>query len=69
MAAAALLPSPVPVVLAVRRRVLDRRLHELDCGPRGRLSLLVTELPEDGDPAQVRRAGRGGQGAGGRVGP
>ncbi|KAM6398598.1 protein mono-ADP-ribosyltransferase PARP14 [Pluvialis apricaria] len=42
----------------VRRRVLDRRLHELECGPGGRLSLLVTELPADGDPAQaVGRAG------------
>ncbi|XP_037254015.1 protein mono-ADP-ribosyltransferase PARP14-like isoform X2 [Falco rusticolus] len=36
----------------VRRRVLDRRVHELDWGPRGRLSLLVTELPAGGGPAQ-----------------
>ncbi|XP_050755660.1 protein mono-ADP-ribosyltransferase PARP14-like [Gymnogyps californianus] len=42
----------------VRQRVLDRRVHELDWGPRGRLSLLVTELPADGDPAQeLGRAG------------
>ncbi|XP_074001585.1 protein mono-ADP-ribosyltransferase PARP14-like [Numenius arquata] len=36
----------------VRQRVLERRVHELDWGPRGRLSLLVTEVPADGDPAQ-----------------
>ncbi|CAN0224213.1 unnamed protein product [Bubo scandiacus] len=42
----------------VRQRVLDRRVHELDWGPRRRLSLLVTELPADGDPAQeVGQAG------------
>ncbi|XP_076199138.1 protein mono-ADP-ribosyltransferase PARP14-like isoform X3 [Aptenodytes patagonicus] len=42
----------------VRQRVLDRRVHELDWGPRGRLSLLVTELPADGNPVQeVGRAG------------
>ncbi|KAM9629685.1 protein mono-ADP-ribosyltransferase PARP14-like isoform 2-T2 [Morphnus guianensis] len=42
----------------VRQRVLDRRVHELDWVPRGRLSLLVTEPPADGDPAQeVGRAG------------
>ncbi|XP_075367609.1 protein mono-ADP-ribosyltransferase PARP14-like isoform X1 [Mycteria americana] len=42
----------------VRQRVLDRRVHELDWGPRGRLSLLVTELPAEGDPAQeVGQAG------------
>ncbi|XP_042639664.1 protein mono-ADP-ribosyltransferase PARP14 [Tyto alba] len=42
----------------VRQRVLDRPVHELDWGPRGRLSLLVTELPADGDAAQ--EAGRAG---------
>ncbi|XP_074450148.1 protein mono-ADP-ribosyltransferase PARP14-like isoform X2 [Larus michahellis] len=36
----------------VRRRVLERRVHEVDCGPGGRLSLLVTEVPADGDPPQ-----------------
>ncbi|XP_054685116.1 protein mono-ADP-ribosyltransferase PARP14-like isoform X2 [Grus americana] len=42
----------------VRQRVLARRVHELDWGPRGRLSLLVTELSADGDAAQeVGRAG------------
>ncbi|XP_075613237.1 protein mono-ADP-ribosyltransferase PARP14 isoform X2 [Balearica regulorum gibbericeps] len=42
----------------VRQRVLDRRVHELDWGPRGRLSLLVTELSAGGDAAQeVGRAG------------
>uniref|UniRef100_A0A8B9GKG8 Poly [ADP-ribose] polymerase n=1 Tax=Amazona collaria TaxID=241587 RepID=A0A8B9GKG8_9PSIT len=39
----------------VRQRVLDRRVHELEWEPRGLLSLLVTELPTDGCPAQVRR--------------
>uniref|UniRef100_A0A8C3JQ27 Poly [ADP-ribose] polymerase n=1 Tax=Calidris pygmaea TaxID=425635 RepID=A0A8C3JQ27_9CHAR len=43
----------------VRQRVLERRVHELDWGPRGRLSLLVTEVPADGDPTQVRREGKG----------
>ncbi|KAM9380258.1 protein mono-ADP-ribosyltransferase PARP14 [Phaethornis superciliosus] len=42
----------------VRQRVLDRRIHELEWEPRGRLSLLVTELPADGHPAQeLGRAG------------
>ncbi|XP_059676359.1 protein mono-ADP-ribosyltransferase PARP14 [Gavia stellata] len=36
----------------VRQRVLQRRVHEFDWGPKGRLSLLVTELPADGDAAQ-----------------
>ncbi|XP_054237374.1 protein mono-ADP-ribosyltransferase PARP14-like [Indicator indicator] len=36
----------------VRQRVLEQRVHELDWGPRKRLSLLVTELPADGDPTQ-----------------
>ncbi|KAM9010019.1 protein mono-ADP-ribosyltransferase PARP14 [Ara ararauna] len=36
----------------VRQRVLDRRVHELEWEPRGQLSLLVTELPADGCPAQ-----------------
>ncbi|XP_064307225.1 protein mono-ADP-ribosyltransferase PARP14 isoform X1 [Phalacrocorax carbo] len=47
----------------VRQRVLDRRVHELDWGPRGRLSLLVTAPPADGGPAQ--EAG----GAGGAAAP
>ncbi|XP_074766638.1 protein mono-ADP-ribosyltransferase PARP14-like [Athene noctua] len=42
----------------VRQRVLDRRVHELDWGPRRRLSLLVAEMPADGGPAQeVGQAG------------
>lgn len=50
--------------------MLDRRVHELDWVPRGRLSLLVTEPPADDDPAQVRREERGGAGrAVGRAGP
>lgn len=61
-------PSPVTVVLAVRQRVLDRRVHELDWGPTGRLPLLVTELPADGDPAQVRRAAPASGRVGGREG-
>ncbi|XP_015724138.1 protein mono-ADP-ribosyltransferase PARP14 isoform X2 [Coturnix japonica] len=32
----------------VMRRVLDRPAHELEWGPRGKLSLLVTALPQDG---------------------
>ncbi|KAK2532667.1 protein mono-ADP-ribosyltransferase PARP14 isoform X1 [Columba livia] len=36
----------------VRQRVLDRRVHELEWGQRGRLALLVTELPADGHAAQ-----------------
>ncbi|XP_064370733.1 protein mono-ADP-ribosyltransferase PARP14 isoform X2 [Dromaius novaehollandiae] len=36
----------------VRQRVLDRETHELDWGPRGKLVLLVTEVPAGGDPAQ-----------------
>ncbi|XP_038038196.2 protein mono-ADP-ribosyltransferase PARP14 isoform X1 [Anas platyrhynchos] len=36
----------------VRQRVLDRPGHELDLGARGRLSLLVTEPPVDGDLLQ-----------------
>uniref|UniRef100_A0A8C9FPA6 Uncharacterized protein n=1 Tax=Pavo cristatus TaxID=9049 RepID=A0A8C9FPA6_PAVCR len=32
----------------VMRRVLDRPAHELEWGPRGKLSLLVTALPEGG---------------------
>ncbi|XP_054029467.1 protein mono-ADP-ribosyltransferase PARP14 [Dryobates pubescens] len=36
----------------VRQRVLEQRVHELEWGPRKRLSLVVTELPVDGDPAQ-----------------
>ncbi|XP_053925815.1 protein mono-ADP-ribosyltransferase PARP14 isoform X2 [Cuculus canorus] len=35
----------------VRQRVLDRRIHELEWGPQGRLSLLVTEPPTDEDAA------------------
>ncbi|XP_069717592.1 protein mono-ADP-ribosyltransferase PARP14 isoform X2 [Phaenicophaeus curvirostris] len=48
-------PGSVLVCFAqpeVRQRVLDRRLHELEWGPRGRLSLLVTEPPDDEDAAQ-----------------
>ena len=33
----------------VSRRVLDRPAHELEWGPRGKLSLLVTALPEEED--------------------
>lgn len=36
--------------------MLRRPVHELEWGPGGRLSLQVTALPADGDPAQVRRA-------------
>ncbi|OPJ79795.1 poly [ADP-ribose] polymerase 14 [Patagioenas fasciata monilis] len=36
----------------VRQRVLDRRVHELEWGQRGRLALLVTELPADGQAGQ-----------------
>lgn len=42
--------------------MLDRQGHELDWGPRGRLSLLVTEPPADGHAGQVRRAALGGEG-------
>lgn len=55
MAAAPPLTLTVCCVLAVRQRVLDRPGHELDLGARGRLSLLVTEPPVDGDLLQVRR--------------
>ncbi|XP_051643668.1 protein mono-ADP-ribosyltransferase PARP14 [Manacus candei] len=42
----------------VRQRVLDRRVHELEWGPGGRLSLQVTALPAGGDSAQEEgRAG------------
>lgn len=61
-------PSPHRCVLcAVRQRVLDRRVHELEWGQRGRLALLVTELPADGHAAQVRR-GPGGEGGVGERG-
>ncbi|XP_014727327.1 PREDICTED: poly [ADP-ribose] polymerase 14-like [Sturnus vulgaris] len=40
----------------VRERVLHQPVHELVWGSRGRLSLQVTALPADGDPAQVRPA-------------
>uniref|UniRef100_A0A8C6ZNN5 PAR14-like first RRM domain-containing protein n=1 Tax=Nothoprocta perdicaria TaxID=30464 RepID=A0A8C6ZNN5_NOTPE len=54
-------PAPGSLLLCfarrdVRQRVLDRRSHELDWGPGGRLALLVTEPPAGGDAAQVRRA-------------
>lgn len=39
----------VRAVSAVSRRVLDRPAHELEWGPRGKLSLLVTALPEEED--------------------
>ncbi|XP_030310267.1 protein mono-ADP-ribosyltransferase PARP14 isoform X2 [Calypte anna] len=42
----------------VRQRVLDRGIHELEWEHKGRLSLLVTELPAGGQPAQeLGRAG------------
>lgn len=58
----------MPVVLAVRERVLQQPVHELVWGSGARLSLQVTALPADGDPAQVRGARVRGAGEGGAGG-